>query len=299
MCTVLPGRNPSDSHGVIPPELAQVSIFTVAQLRDRGIGQDEIRRELAQGGLTRLKRGWYTCLTPGQASERHRLRLMAELADHGGTVASHHSGAVQLGLPVHRPDWSRVHLMRTGPGQAQNRAHVVIHRRVDEADRADPALIVAQTALFCPISGLMALDKGLGIGLVTLADFERWSRKLQGRPGHQRLWVVRRLADGRRESPLESRTALTFDRWGWQLEPQFPVPGTEYRADGRIRGTRVLVECDGLGKYDEPGAQSREKVREDDIRALGWGVVRVTTALLDDPDTLARRVKRAVQQARG
>lgn len=48
------------------------------------------------------------------------------------------------------------------------------------------------------------------------------------------------------------------------------MPGTNYRADGRIEGTRVLIECDGPGKYDEPGSQVREKVREDDIRAMDW-----------------------------
>ena len=70
------------------------------------------------------------------------------------------------------------------------------------------------------------------------------------------------------------------------------------RADGRLRGTSVLVECDGLGKYDEPGASVREKLREDEIRTLGWEVVRVTTSLLDEPLTLARRVKDAIDRAR-
>ena len=282
---------------MIPPELAQVNIFTTSQLRDRGIGQDEVRRAVNQGELIRLKRGWYTCLARDQPSERHRLRVLTELADHPGTVPSHYSGAVHLGLPVHRPDWRRVHLMRTTSGPAQNRAHVVIHRRVPEATQADPALIIAQTALFCPISGLMSFDKALRDGAATVADFERWSKELAGRPGHQHLHLVRRLADGRRETPLESQTALVFDRWGWAIEPQFPVPGTSYRADGRLKGTRVLVECDGLGKYDEPGAQVREKLREDDIRALDWEVVRVTSELLDEPLTLARRVKAALDRA--
>lgn len=283
---------------MIPPELTQVAIFNIVQLRDRGVGQDEVRRALSQGELVRLKRGWYSCTARDEPSERHRLRLQAELADHPGTVPSHYSGAIHLGLPVHRPDWRRVHLMRTGSGRAQNRAHLVIHRQVGDATRADPALVVAQTALFCPVSGLMALDKALAIDSVTLADVDRWAKVLVGRPGHPHLRVVRRLADERRESPLESHTAIVFDRWGWWIEPQFAVPGTNYRADGRLRGTSVLVECDGLGKYDEPGASVREKLREDEIRTLGWEVVRVTTSLLDEPLTLARRVKDAIDRAR-
>lgn len=283
---------------MIPPELAQVTIFNAAQLRDRGVGQDEVRRAVQQGEIVRLKRGWYTRTARDEPSERHRLRLLTELVDHPGTVPSHYSGAIHLGLPVHRPDWRRVHLMRTTSGSPQNRAHVVIHRRVGDATTANPALVVAQTSLFCPISGLMALDKALGVGSVTLTDFDHWSEVLAGRPGHPHLRAVRRLADGRRESPLESHTTMVFDRWGWLIEPQFEVPGTNYRADGRIEGTRVLVECDGLGKYDEPGASVREKLREDEIRALDWEVVRVTTSLLDDPPTLARRVKAAIDRAR-
>ena len=56
----------------------------------------------------------------------------------------------------------------------------------------------------------------------------------------------------------------------------------------------MLIECDGRGKYDEPGSQVREKLREDDIRALQWQVVRVTSDLLDERNTLLRRVKAAI-----
>ena len=253
-----------------------------------------LQQAVADRTVVRLKRGWYTAQPLPHPADRHRLRVEAELLDHPGTIPSHHSAAVALGYPVHRPDWSRVHLMRTVPGPAQSRPTVVIHQQVGKVSAIDPSLAVAQTSLGCPISGLMAADQALRTGAVTRDAIERWASALHNHTGRSHLSVVLRLANGHRESALESRTAITFDRWGWQLDPQFEVPGTRYRADARLRGTRVLIECDGLGKYDEPGSQVREKVREDDIRALDWQVVRVTTDLLDERNTLLRRVKAAL-----
>lgn len=278
-------------------ELRQRALFTINDARDCGVAPIVLERALADGTVSRLKRGWYTAQQLPHPSERHRLRVAAELRDHPGTVASHHSAAVTLGLPVHRPNWARVHLMRTGPGPAQNRPTVIIHQRVGETSALDTALVVAQTALTCPISGLMAADHALRTDQTQLDDVERWALELNNHVGHCHLAVVLRLANKLRESPLESRTAITFDRWGWELEPQFEVPGTRYRADARLRGTRVLIECDGRGKYDEPGAEQREKVREDDIRALEWEVVRVTSELLDQRTTLLHRVKAAIARA--
>lgn len=283
---------------MLPPELSMVSVFNTKQLRDRGIAPSDLRRAITEGTVIRLKRGWYTTVVGEHAADRHRLRVLAELRDHPGTVASHHSGAALLRLPVHRPDWTRVHLMRTGRGLAQNRAGVIIHQRVGDAAGCDPALVIAQTALVCPVSGLMALDHALRNGTVRVRDFDRWAKELAEHAGRARLRVVRRLCDELHESPLESRTSYVLDCWGWTMEPQFEVPGTPHRADGRLKGTRVLIECDGKGKYDEPGSSVREKVREDDLRALDWQVVRVTTELLDERTTLARRVRNAVEADR-
>ncbi len=282
---------------MLPAELRQRALFSINDARACGVAPIVLQRALADGTVVRLKRGWYTSQALRHASDRHRLRVQAELHDHPGTIASHHSAAVHLGLPLHRPDWARVHLMRTGPGSAQNRPTVVIHQRVGEVVGMDPALVVAQTALGCPVSGLMAADHALRTSQILLSDVELWSTQLDNHVGHCHLPVVLRLANKLRESALESRTAITFDRWGWQLDPQFEVPGTPYRADARLRGTRVLIECDGLGKYDEPGAEQREKVREDDIRALDWEVVRVTSDLLDQRTALLHRVKAAIARS--
>lgn len=282
---------------MIPDELRDHRILSVAQLTRAGVTPVDTRQALAAGELTRLKRGWYTPRTMEWPTDRHALVVQAELKDHPGTVPSHQSGAILLGYPVHRPDLKRVHLMRVDDGPARSRPTVVIHRRVDDAAVLLPALVIAQTALTCPVSGLMAIDHALRTGSVTLADVESWCSRLKDHVGRAHLVPVLALADGRRESPLESHSALTFHHWGWRLHPQFEVPGTQYRADARLGASRVLIECDGTGKYDEQGSEMREKLREDEIRSLGWEVVRITTELLTERTKLIRRVNAALSRA--
>lgn len=282
---------------MIPDELRDHRILSVGQLTRAGVTPVDTRQALAAGELTRLKRGWYTPRTMEWPTDRHALVVQAELKDHPGTVPSHQSGAILLGYPVHRPDLKRVHLMRVDDGPARSRPAVVIHRRVDDAAVLLPALVIAQTALTCPVSGLMAIDHALRTGSVTLADVESWCSRLKDHVGRAHLVPVLALADGRRESPLESHSALTFHHWGWRLHPQFEVPGTQYRADARLGASRVLIECDGTGKYDEQGSEMREKLREDEIRSLGWEVVRVTTELLTERTKLIRRVNAALSRA--
>lgn len=282
---------------MIPDELRDHRILSVGQLTRAGVTPVDTRQALAAGELTRLKRGWYTPRTMEWPTDRHALVVQAELKDHPGTVPSHQSGAILLCYPVHRPDLKRVHLMRVDDGPARSRPTVVIHRRVDDAAVLLPALVIAQTALTCPVSGLMAIDHALRTGSVTLADVESWCSRLKDHVGRAHLVPVLALADGRRESPLESHSALTFHHWGWRLHPQFEVPGTQYRADARLGASRVLIECDGTGKYDEQGSEMREKLREDEIRSLGWEVVRITTELLTERTKLIRRVNAALSRA--
>ncbi len=282
---------------MILQHLLERELFTTRQAKAAGVTDFELRQAARAGDLIRLKRGWYTANRPEWPADLHRLRLSAELAERDGVRASHYSGAVLLGLPVHRPDWDTVHLMRTGPGPAVRRRRLVVHSRVEVADELAVPLTVAQTALGSPVSGLMALDAALARGLASLSQVRLASGELAGHRGFGHLHTVLRLGDGRRESPLESRTALVLDSWGFDLVPQFEVPGTRYRADGRIAGTRVLIESDGLGKYADHEAVVAEKLREDDLRALEWRVVRVTDKLLDQPATLMARLRGALVRA--
>ena len=282
---------------MLPRVLAELDVFATSHARRLGLSDADLRAAVKAQSLVRLKRGWYTGQSLPWPADRHRLLAGIEHAARPDTVPSHYSAAILLGLPVFRPDWATVHLMRTTHGAPQNRDGLVIHKQVASFDHPNVALAVAQTALLCPVSGLMAYDAALHSRLLGRDDFASVIGALEGWTGRANLAVVRRLGDGRRESALESRTALVYDRLRFSVEPQFAVPGTAYIADGRIRGTTVLIECDGDGKYVDQRAVLAEKSRENEIRALGWSMIRVTDDMLDRPRLLYARTQTALRDA--
>jgi very-short-patch-repair endonuclease len=87
---------------------------------------------------------------------------------------------------------------------------------------------------------------------------------------------------------------------GLDVEPQVvirdEVGDVVARVDLAVRGTRVLIEFDGLVKYREGGSEAliAEKRREDELRRLGYVVVRFTWADLYRPERVVARVRAAV-----
>lgn len=279
-------------HGLmLPAELLVLPLFSTGQARDCGLTEVDLRDAVSRETVVRLKRGWYTAQRLEWPDDRHRLMVQIETSERDEVVASHYSAAAVLGLPVHRPDWRTVHVMRTKPGPGQHRSGLTIHKQVGEHSTLGVPLAIAQTGLLSVESGLMAYDAALRSGSVSAEELAAVADELRGRVGYRRLPVILRLGDGVRESPLESRTALTFDRWGYRLIAQFEVPGTSYRADARLEGTNLLIEADGQGKYDDPSALIDEKAREDDLRAAGWRIIRVTDDMLNRPKVLHARVQ--------
>ena len=114
-----------------------------------------------------------------------------------------------------------------------------------------------------------------------------------------------KLCDRRHESPGESVAAFVLRSLGYQVVPQFVVPGTGqwtpggqgYRADFGMVGTTVLIEFDGRAKYGTRDALWAEKQREDRIRGLGYEVVRLTWADLANPERVRGLVEAAIRRA--
>lgn len=103
-------------------------------------------------------------------------------------------------------------------------------------------------------------------------------------------------ATGRAESPGESRLRFVLRSLGHQVEVQAAVTaaGRSYRADLRIVGSRLLIEYDGVGKYDDPQELRRERSREASLRAEGWEFARFGAGDLDSPQLVRRHVDAAL-----
>ena len=137
-------------------------------------------------------------------------------------------------------------------------------------------------------------------------------RFVLGHPRSQGIADLLRHADGRHESPGETRLAHALRLLGIAAMPQVRIAGSNAVVDFLVVDAPVIIEFDGQVKYgrsaDEVDPFGRrlagrevlwqEKRREDRLRELGYEVVRVTWSDLDSPQELARRIRQAVARAR-
>ncbi|MGO4599444.1 type IV toxin-antitoxin system AbiEi family antitoxin domain-containing protein [Terrabacter sp. 2RAF25] len=309
-------------------------VFSAADAAAQGLDGHALSRLVRAGDCLRLTRGWYAVAPaePVTAQRRHALTATAlGRANAARAVVSHHSTLILHGLPTYAVDLDVVHLTSLPrapgvrvPNASTRRRGLVVHRPVPgltlspdpdpdpDPGAADPAVTttvppawaVVQTGLVHgPESALVAADAALSRGIV---GAEQLTRALDGLAGHPGMAAIRAAlghADGRHESPGETRTAYVLRCLGFDLEPQVELvaEGRRYRADFRVRGTRVLVEFDGAVKYVDRAALFAEKQREDALRRAGWIVVRVVWSDLGEPGRLRRRLATALahSDARG
>jgi very-short-patch-repair endonuclease len=295
-------------------------VISVAELHDAGLCPAQIASCVVRGQLTSLARGWYAATSPIDPEHRHVLTTWAMLRAHEDrTVAAHHSALLLLGLPTYRPDLGRVRLVRRAPGSPRARSGLSVGRAVpveaQDAYTVSPALAVVQHGLSSgPLSALVAADGALHQGRVTRDDLDRALGWVHQHPRSALIRGFLELADGRRESPGETRLAHLLHLMKVPAIPQFRISDTGFEAivDFLLEQEKVVLEFDGRVKYSrspddpDPFGQRRtpqevlwlEKRREDRLRELGYEVVRVTWSDLDDPKALARRIAAAVQRAR-
>ena len=276
------------------------------------------------GELVRLRRGAYGVVEGLDPVARHRLLIEAARGVlRPDALVSHCSAAVLHGLEV---PWGiledRVHITRgrsggtlrdrlathTGPVPA-GQWTLVDGLRVTTIVRT--AVDVARTA---PLRDSVAvLDQVLRHhgGEPARAQMLAICEGLTGCKGVGRAREAIAFADPRAESGGESASRVVLHAMGLPA----PVPQYEVldrrgwfvgRSDFGWPERGVLGEFDGLLKYRELPQQRgerpgevvvREKLREDDLRAEDWEVVRWVYAELDRPEQLAAKVRAAFTRA--
>lgn len=297
--------------------LAPSGVFSASTARASGISGPLLRQLVRAGQCHPLHRGWYSVIRPTSDKHRHQLRLRALLAEYGGKVmASHCSVVALLDLPDQDIDWGTVHLMWRDPDtkfRAFSRVH--IHELVQhpglahQIDTVDVALAAVQVGLRSQTGMLVVADHCLSHGLTSHHALASAAHALSGQRGVTRARAALPWCDGRHQTPGETLTAQVLRGLGYSFTPQFEVPRQEepgrfFYADFRIDDTRVLVEFDGKVKYDPDSnaaaarANFAEKLREDELRRLGYVVVRLTYADLARPALVQARVEAAVRDAR-
>jgi hypothetical protein len=301
-------------------------VFTRQQSVARGLTQHAVDWRLTSGMWRPLRRGVFCTTATHQASTAEQRHLLGALAVLLSTdtpeVMSHLTAALAYGWPappIVDPDpWTTVSSelpksTRRRHGRVRQVAPLPVTQTSSQLGLAltSPSRTVADCLRhFAAEVSVPIADAAIRGG----ADAQAIAAVLAGQDGWPYAARARAslpLVDGRRESWLESRSAVTFQRQGIaQPVPQVDIFDERGRHVARVDflwpDLGVIGEADGWGKYsalsplDEPLEVLRaEKRREDLLRGLGYEVARWTAAELGRPEsTLVPQLHRAMARAR-
>ena len=275
-------------------------VFTAAEALGADYQHAEIRRLLTTGRWIRLRQGIYITAEDLAAADatgrRHRVDCLAVLLalDRPGAAISHGSAARLWDLPVPRDKGEVLRLTdpvrwRRGQGFLMTRAPL----GRGERGRMGPVRVTSavRTLVDCAREwsledAVVAMDAAVLAGCATVDELTAGAAAVHHWPGAARALRAAAFADGRAESPLETRGRLRI--LGSGLPP--PELQVEIRAGGRLVAVvdawfddaAVAVEFDGKVKYTDPWRDRtpgrvlwEEKRREDDLRSLDIRIVRI------------------------
>ncbi|WP_433275095.1 type IV toxin-antitoxin system AbiEi family antitoxin domain-containing protein [Pseudonocardia xinjiangensis] len=283
-----------------------------------GFTDEELRRWRAQGRLVTVRPGVYIqAARPDDPAARHGLAIRAAVQQIApGAVMSHVSAAVLHGLPLWSAPLDRVHVTRNRRSGGRRSRFLHLHAAALEPDEIVLVDGIAVTSVARTIADLtrhlpfepavVSADAALHRGLVTRAALADAVERSSNRRGNTAARRVVAFADGRSESPGESRSRVALQRAGLPAPvPQYVVRSasgtTIARVDFGWPKLRTVGEFDGLVKYGrllQPGqvpaevvvAEKRREdaIRDEDLRVRRWG-----WDDLDNFEPVARRLRLA------
>lgn len=294
-------------------------VFLRREALEAGYTDKMIAAQRRAGHWHRVRHGAYCLGHLWQAAspeQRHLIVARAVLRlTPGPVVLSHTTALLAHGVAVWGADLRRVHVTRLDQGAGRSEIDVEHHvgvcpgvevTRVRGLPIVRPARAVIEAATLLTVeSVLVSADSALHRRLCTNSDLRSQFESMKNWPGSRRVHVILHHADGRAESPGETRSRFLFWRNGLPRPVlQFHV----YDETGRLVGItdfawpehQVLGEFDGRVKYSKhlrPGetpadAVFREKRREDRLRSVtGWPVGRLCWEDLATPWETAERFR--------
>lgn len=298
-------------------------VFSVVEADQVGL-DDWGRRGLVRSGLLlRLRRGWHAteaALTAGSAPDPlelevpepirraealHRLMVRSYQVEYARrAVVTGHSALLMMGLPAHGARLGQVSLARTRPGRTRAAKTLLLGPHdpgatVSEAGVVDAATAVVEHGLRAGMrSALASSDQALRAGSTDVAALREAIARARNRTGVPALHALPSLVDPVAESVGESLLRFDLMMAGFAVESQVRLTTRSgaRRVDFVIKGTRVIVEFDGLKKFAGPRSSSAVPAtfaRDAELIELGYQVVHVFWNELGDIKLLQRRVMSA------
>ncbi|MBG6068619.1 hypothetical protein IW248_004906 [Micromonospora ureilytica] len=151
-------------------------------------------------------------------------------------------------------------------------------------------------------SAVSVLDSALNRRLVTTDDLLSVPRLIRGRRGAVAARGYLGEADGRSQSPLETRARLRC------VDGKVPPDALQLEVrdeDGYLlgigdlgwRGPRIIAEADGRGPHNAPEAAYADRRRQNRLVNAGWTVLRFTWQDTLRPDYIPWTVRQAITTA--
>lgn len=294
----------------------QGGFVTAGQALRLGVGREQIRYLVRSGRWTRVSRGCYLPSPAGPAPVSFRRAMIrAAIASIGpgavavlDTAAELHgiaglppTAAIHVPVPPHRPHVQRraepsltVHQLTLGDADVC---------RADGVPVTTPARTVADVLLRARrYPAVCVLDSALDQGILAEKDMSLVLAHLAGRRGAvaAREYLVE--ADGRAQSPLETRARLRCVDGGVPPEVlQLPVRDDDGYllgiGDLAWRGARLIAEADGRAPHLTPEAVYADRFRQNRLVNPGWRILRFTWSDTMRPDYIPQTVKHALRQS--
>lgn len=282
---------------------------TRADLLTHGHDDRDIRAAVRAGVIRRRRRGIYVYaddddrLNPRQ---RHVVDIRSVADKLGPSVAvSHQSACAIHDIATYDMPLDLIHVTRLD-GATGRREHGLVHHvgslvadddlmTVDGMIVVTPARAMLEVAMTGSVeSAIVTLDSGLHLAMTNIDTLAAMSSRFASWQGARNGRYALSLADGRAESPGESRSRLLFRRENLPI-PDLQVPFHD--EDGRLIGRTDFAwlefchvgEFDGKVKFGGIAGDTRtpqqiayaEKRREDRIRRRPVGMSRWGWADLD------------------
>jgi very-short-patch-repair endonuclease len=294
----------------------QDGVVTLAQARRAGFTADEVHRLCRKGRWRRLSRTTYLARPDAPEAVLRRARIRSAVASLGRAACAvldtaaelHHLAGLRRSEQIHvsLPGCCARPRRRSQPELVVHqlvvpRAHLV---HVDGITVTSPLRTVADNLLVVNrYDGVSLLDSALNLGLLADDELPAILPLLRGRRGAVAARTRLPEADGRAQSPLETRVRLRcVDGRVAPEQLQHEIRDVHGYllgvADLAWLRARLLCEADGRGPHGGADAIYADRQRQNLLTNAGWRILRFTWTDTLRPDYIPATVRQALRHPR-
>jgi very-short-patch-repair endonuclease len=276
-------------------------VVTRVQLMALGLDDRAIARRVRAGRLHRVYRGVYAVGHPRLTTKGRFLAAVVACGERA--VLSHLSAAILWSLLPERGP--RIDVTVPSRGGRKRRAALIVHRSPLPAEEVTvkqgiPVTTPTRTVIdLADVRPRREVERAIDEAAYLRLDLTG----LRPRPGRRGCGLLARvLADHdpgstRTRSDLEERMLWLCRSFSLRA-PEINAKVEGYEVDFAWRDERLTVETDGWAAHGTRQAFERDRVRDAELTAAGWRVVRITRSRLRaEPDAVAAQLERLLDGA--